>query len=342
MNEKTILIADDDNELCQAIALRCRRLGLNTVVANNGIQAMHLAETLGPDLICLDVEMPGGNGLAVCEMLRGIESIASAPVAILTGRSDSETIDRCKQLGANYIRKSSNAWNELETLISDTLLPNSEDNWVRLEPASCETNSERGASQPVNPGSRPLNETDDPILCAIYTALGIDQDNLDLASILTNGVSKQAEPESDEPKPSSSEKTVSDQPWILHVDDDVDLSNALKLRLEVHGVSVAQAFNGRNGVKQAFAKPVSAIILDFEMPNVDGRCVLQTLKICEATKHIPVIILTGHRSDTLKQELLAIGAASFLEKPIRFETMFSTLSEYIDFPKPRGAACLLS
>lgn len=117
MTDKTILIADDDSELCHALALRCRRLGLTAITSTSGNRALHLAESLHPDLICLDIDMPGGNGLAVCEMLAGNQALATTPVIILSGRRDTPSIERCRSLGASYLAKSGNTWSELEPLI---------------------------------------------------------------------------------------------------------------------------------------------------------------------------------------------------------------------------------
>ncbi|MCY2982032.1 MAG: response regulator [Planctomycetota bacterium] len=68
------------------------------------------------------------------------------------------------------------------------------------------------------------------------------------------------------------------------------------------------------------------------MPNGDGRYVLESLRACEATKHIPVIVLTGHRADDRKQEMLSLGADSYLVKPTPFDTLFSTLLPHLGLP----------
>ena len=336
MIEKTILIVDDDDDMCQALALRCRRLGMEAVVANDGLSALQLAERLGPDLICLDVDMPGGNGLAVCEMLSGIRPIASASIAILTGRKDFQTIDRCRQLGASYIYKGGSAWNELEILIRDLMVPNTSSTWVRLEQPNC-VNSGRASGAKRSDGSRVQtgknkSQSDtNPILASIFAMLGVNKKFLEPSTIDSDSLQNQLDFNTSLVTPDALK-----QPWVLHVDDDTDFSNALKMRLEVQGVSVVQACTGCAGVKQAFTKPVSAIILDLAMPSGDGRYVLWSLKACESTKDIPVIVLTGSRGGNLKQELLSLGADSFLEKPIPFETLFLNLSPYLGLPKPSG------
>ncbi len=105
MPEKTILIADDDHELVHVLAVRCRRLGLNVLCAHDAFTSLSLVKTGRPDVVCLDVDMPAGNGLGVCEMLSSDAECRTIPIIILTGRTDPETIMRCHSLCAYYVEK---------------------------------------------------------------------------------------------------------------------------------------------------------------------------------------------------------------------------------------------
>jgi len=121
MTSKTILIADDDSDLVDALAMRCRQLGLSVFVAYDGLTALTLLNQQSPDLVCLDVNMPGGSGMAVCEMLASDPNHAEIPVIIYTGRSDDQTKTRCKQLGAHYVLKTRDAWPRLTHLVCTLL-----------------------------------------------------------------------------------------------------------------------------------------------------------------------------------------------------------------------------
>jgi DNA-binding response OmpR family regulator len=121
--QKTVLIADDDRELVNVIAMRCRRHGLKVLCAYDAFTALCLVKSGAPDMICLDVEMPAGNGLSVCEMLASDEACRSIPVAILTGRTDPDTIIRCHNLCAYYVEKCADVWTRLEPLLSEILGP---------------------------------------------------------------------------------------------------------------------------------------------------------------------------------------------------------------------------
>ncbi len=66
---KTVLIADDDFDLAQALAIRLTQIGLHAVRTCDALHALIGVHKLLPDLIIIDVNLPSGNGLAVCEML---------------------------------------------------------------------------------------------------------------------------------------------------------------------------------------------------------------------------------------------------------------------------------
>lgn len=118
---RTVLIADDDRRLALALDLRCRELGLRTLVVYDAITALTAIRHHRPDVICLDVEMPAGNGLSVCEMLNNDKEFSSIPVIILTGRRDHDTIRRCHSMCAYYVLKSNDTWGRVEPLLRELL-----------------------------------------------------------------------------------------------------------------------------------------------------------------------------------------------------------------------------
>ncbi|MEX2287665.1 MAG: response regulator [Planctomycetaceae bacterium] len=119
--DRTILIADDDRNLVYALSERCRRLGLNVLTAHDAYTALSLAKSAVPDMICLDVEMPAGNGLSVGEMLTSDAASRFAPIIILTGRNDPETIVRCHNMCIYYVEKCDDVWSRIEPLLQELL-----------------------------------------------------------------------------------------------------------------------------------------------------------------------------------------------------------------------------
>lgn len=122
---------------------------------------------------------------------------------------------------------------------------------------------------------------------------------------------------------------MQDTPWVLCIEDDQDFSLALQLRLEQKGVSVVRSIEGQGGIRAANQGPVSAILLDYHLPNGRGDYVLTRLKGNPQTAHIPVIVISGQKHPG---ELLHLGAERFFSKPVPFETLFEELQKHICVP----------
>jgi DNA-binding response OmpR family regulator len=121
MTCKRILIVDDDPALTDSIARRCRDLGLEVDTARNTLTAVSILGLRPPDLVCLDVNMPTGNGLDVCEFLLRDSAAANTPVIVLTGCTSRRTISRCRALRATYVHKSTDLWQDLRPVIEELL-----------------------------------------------------------------------------------------------------------------------------------------------------------------------------------------------------------------------------
>jgi len=81
----TILAADDDVEILTLVVRQLKRLDANVLEANDGEEALKIAKREKPDMIVLDVMMPGMSGWEVCRAIREDASIAATPVLMLTG-----------------------------------------------------------------------------------------------------------------------------------------------------------------------------------------------------------------------------------------------------------------
>jgi signal transduction histidine kinase len=89
-NKQTVLIAEDDPLLAEAIAATLDLEGLETVVTHNGKEALSLARKLLPDLVLLDVVMPGRSGIEVCAALKTAPISSGIPVILVTAKSEEE------------------------------------------------------------------------------------------------------------------------------------------------------------------------------------------------------------------------------------------------------------
>jgi DNA-binding response OmpR family regulator len=94
----TILVIDDDPELLTLLSMILRKEGYQVEVAENGESGLEMAAQLQPDLILLDVMMPGVDGWETCRELR---KTSSAPIIYLTAKREESDIVRGLQLGAD-------------------------------------------------------------------------------------------------------------------------------------------------------------------------------------------------------------------------------------------------
>jgi DNA-binding response OmpR family regulator len=98
-----VLIADDDADLRELIAFSLSQAGYLVIKAGDGPAALRRFEEQAPDLVVLDVNMPGLSGFQVCEAIR---SSSRVPVMMLTVRSEEEDLVRALGLGADdYLTK---------------------------------------------------------------------------------------------------------------------------------------------------------------------------------------------------------------------------------------------
>lgn len=103
MDNKKILIVDDDKNICELLRLYLEKDGFSTIVANDGGQALTAAQINNPDLILLDIMMPILDGWQVC---REIRKTSNVPIIMLTAKG--ETFDKVLglELGADdYVTK---------------------------------------------------------------------------------------------------------------------------------------------------------------------------------------------------------------------------------------------
>jgi len=106
-------------------------------------------------------------------------------------------------------------------------------------------------------------------------------------------------------------------PRILLVDDDEDARLMMRTLLEKEGYEVEEAEDGHRAIDTLkHDQDYNLIILDLQMPGMDGREVLQQIRGSVDTAALPVLIRTGTGSDTLEAELLEAGADDYVDKSV--------------------------
>lgn len=92
MTAHSILIVEDEADIRELLAFTCKREGYVVLEAGDGIRAVSLAKEKRPDLILLDLMLPGMDGLSVCRALQREAATAAIPIIMLTARG--EELDR--------------------------------------------------------------------------------------------------------------------------------------------------------------------------------------------------------------------------------------------------------
>src|ERR1700733_10360022 len=105
---------------------------------------------------------------------------------------------------------------------------------------------------------------------------------------------------------------------ILCIDDETEIARILQIRLSRHGIEVASASNGRDGVGAAQEISPDLILLDLCMPGEDGKQILARLRSDPVTRTIPVILLSGADTSSVRHRMSAHHPDAFLEKPLNF------------------------
>lgn len=104
--KKNVLVVDDEIGALTLIGIMLERGGFTVLKAKDADSALAVLDQNTPDLIILDVMMPGTNGIDLCKMIRQREDTGSTPVLILSARGDAESVMRGMEAGANdYLPK---------------------------------------------------------------------------------------------------------------------------------------------------------------------------------------------------------------------------------------------
>jgi CheY-like chemotaxis protein len=118
---------------------------------------------------------------------------------------------------------------------------------------------------------------------------------------------------------------------ILYIEDNDDNVYMLKMRLELLGdFEVLAAENGEKGCEMAALEQPDIILMDLEMPVVDGWEATRRLREKPQTGDIPIIALSAHALAGEREKALAAGCTEFDTKPIEFDRLVATIRQLLE------------
>ncbi len=118
---KSILIVDDEPMARTLLRLMLVRSGYEVIEAVDGYDALEKLRTILPDLVVLDVMMPGLNGFDVCTSIRDSGSTSRIPVIMLSAKTDSDSIAQGMAVGATRYLTKPVSPDELTRQVADIL-----------------------------------------------------------------------------------------------------------------------------------------------------------------------------------------------------------------------------
>jgi two-component system cell cycle response regulator DivK len=116
---------------------------------------------------------------------------------------------------------------------------------------------------------------------------------------------------------------------VLIVENDSRNMKLFRDLLQVHGIATLEATNGQEGVKLAMEKKPDLILMDIQMPVMDGLEATRILKADGRTRGIPIIALTSYAMKGDHERALGAGCDGYLAKPVDTRNFLKEISAYL-------------
>jgi len=116
---------------------------------------------------------------------------------------------------------------------------------------------------------------------------------------------------------------------ILIIEDEKQLVEMLKMRLEKEGYSVIVSYDGRDGLEKARTEKPGLVILDLMLPIMDGYKVCALLKKDSRYSKIPIVMFTAKAQDSDRELGMEMGADAYITKPFDAPVLLAKIREFI-------------
>jgi DNA-binding NtrC family response regulator len=292
MHKIKVLLVDDEEDYVKTMAARMELRDVDSRVALSGEQALRMVQDEAPDVMVLDLRMPGIDGMAVLERVK--QEHPNVQVVILTGHGSPKEESEARRLGAfDYLQKPADAHHLLGTIQAAwrkglNILKDSRDEFSR------------------SMGAAAMAEADVPDM-----AKGMLEEPLARRTA--------AEPEATPQRPRPGPEALK----VLFVDDEEDFVRTMAERMEMRDLGGEVALSGQQALDMLRNEIPDVIVLDLRMPGIGGMEVLRRVKAMHP--QVEVIIMTGHGSDEDEDEARRLGAFDYLRKPVDLSQLVDTV-----------------
>lgn len=118
---------------------------------------------------------------------------------------------------------------------------------------------------------------------------------------------------------------------VLYIEDNPDNMMLVKRALESRGYTLIEAVNGVSGVSTAESKKVDLILLDINLPDIDGYEVARRLRNSKnnALRHVPIIAITANALRGDAEKALSAGCDVYMSKPINIRELWARVEAFL-------------
>jgi two-component system response regulator len=119
---------------------------------------------------------------------------------------------------------------------------------------------------------------------------------------------------------------------VMVVDDYADTRALIRSAIETRGCRVIEAANGQEAIELAQTECPDLILMDLNMPVLDGFTATLRIREHEMTRDVPVIAVTAHDTAAFRAAAGAVGCCEYLLKPLDFALLFETIERCLQQP----------
>ncbi len=116
---------------------------------------------------------------------------------------------------------------------------------------------------------------------------------------------------------------------LLVIEDNEQNRYLMKFLLEKNGFRVEEAASAMEGIEKALSPKYLAILLDIQLPDMDGYAVASKLRTVEELREIPIIAVTSYAMAGDKEKALDAGCTGYIEKPINPDSFVEEIKRYL-------------
>ncbi len=127
---------------------------------------------------------------------------------------------------------------------------------------------------------------------------------------------------------------------VLYIEDNPDNMVLVRRALEARGYTLLEAIDGLSGVQKAEHEDVDLILLDINLPDIDGYEVARRIRNSGSNKlaYVPIIAITANALKGDAEKALAAGCDVYMSKPINIRELWARVEAFVPSPKVPGNA----